>query len=95
MTNDAVMAAALGSLTGARHGYNDAVRVVQDEPGLYAFYGEDTGVRVARKHLGWYLTKLQHGTELRRELMAAENSSLQFALTRRGLEGWADGKDAT
>lgn len=61
---------------------------------LYAFYGEDTGVRVARKHLGWYLTKLQHGTELRRELMAAENSSLQFALTRRGLDGWADGVDA-
>ena len=21
---------------------------------LYAFYGEDTGIRVARKHLGWY-----------------------------------------
>src|SRR5690606_34749832 len=21
---------------------------------LYAFYGEDTGMRIARKHLGWY-----------------------------------------
>jgi len=57
---------------------------------LYAFYGEDTGVRVARKHLGWYLTKLQHETGLRRELMAAENSSLQFGLMKRGLDAWAD-----
>jgi GIY-YIG catalytic domain-containing protein len=40
MSNDAVIAAALGSLAGARHGYNDAVQVVPDEPGLYAFYGD-------------------------------------------------------
>ena len=25
---------------------------------LYAFYGEDTGVRIARKHLGWYCEQL-------------------------------------
>ena len=40
MTNDAVVSVALGSLAGARHGYNVAVGVVPDEPGLYAFYGD-------------------------------------------------------
>ena len=31
---------------------------------LYALYGEDAGVRVARKHLGWYLAAAGHdGTE--------------------------------
>jgi len=27
---------------------------------LYALYGEDAGVRVARKHLGWYLAAAGH-----------------------------------
>lgn len=40
MSIDAVIDAALGSLAGARHGYNVAVRVVPDEAGLYAFYGD-------------------------------------------------------
>ena len=25
---------------------------------LYLFYGEETGVRIARKHLGWYCEQL-------------------------------------
>ena len=25
---------------------------------LYVFYGEETGVRIARKHLGWYCEQL-------------------------------------
>lgn len=29
---------------------------------LYAFYGEHTGVRVARKHLGWYRDSLRRST---------------------------------
>jgi tRNA-dihydrouridine synthase B len=34
---------------------------------LYGFYGEDTGVRVARKHIGWYCRHL-HGGEILRQL---------------------------
>ncbi|MBU4613045.1 tRNA dihydrouridine synthase DusB [Achromobacter sp. GG226] len=30
----------------------------------YRFYGEHTGVRTARKHIGWYLSGLPGGTEL-------------------------------
>jgi tRNA-dihydrouridine synthase B len=47
---------------------------------LYDFYGDETGVRVARKHFGWYCR--QHpGTEsLRREFVAAVTASAQLAL---------------
>jgi tRNA-dihydrouridine synthase B len=47
---------------------------------LYDFYGDDTGVRVARKHFGWYCR--QHpGTEsLRGEFVAAVTASAQLAL---------------
>ncbi|MDX1562350.1 MAG: tRNA dihydrouridine synthase DusB [Gammaproteobacteria bacterium] len=33
--------------------------------GLYELYGEQQGVRVARKHVGWYVDALPDGTELR------------------------------
>ncbi len=56
---------------------------------LYAFYGEDTGLRVARKHLGWYLEKLQDAPAVRRELMAASTSASQFALSKKSLDIWA------
>jgi tRNA-dihydrouridine synthase B len=37
----------------------------------YAFYGEASGVRVARKHLGWYTEALEGGDAFRREANAA------------------------
>ncbi|HQR10086.1 MAG TPA: tRNA dihydrouridine synthase DusB [Casimicrobiaceae bacterium] len=37
----------------------------------YAFYGEEAGVRIARKHLGWYTEALEGGAKLRREANAA------------------------
>ncbi len=56
---------------------------------LYAFYGEETGLRVARKHLVWYFEKLQDAPDVRRELMAAATSASQFALSKKILERWA------
>jgi tRNA-dihydrouridine synthase B len=37
----------------------------------YDFYGEAAGVRIARKHLGWYTASLAGGAALRREANAA------------------------
>ena len=37
----------------------------------YAFYGEDTGVRTARKHLGWYTEALAGGDAFRRAMCEA------------------------
>jgi tRNA-dihydrouridine synthase B len=57
---------------------------------LYEFYGEETGVRVARKHLGWYFGKLQDAPDVRRELMAASTSASQFALSKKSLDRLID-----
>ena len=56
---------------------------------LYEFYGEYTGVRMARKHLGWYCRQIFETSELRQELMAAETSASQFAAAERGFTHWA------
>ena len=61
---------------------------------LYAFYGEYTGVRMARKHLSWYCRQLLTTSELRQTLMAAEDTASQFAAARCGLTQWA-GLEAT
>ena len=43
----------------------------------YAFYGEDLGVRVARKHLHWYAESLPGAAALREQVNAAESALLQ------------------
>jgi tRNA-dihydrouridine synthase B len=47
--------------------------------GLYALYGEELGVRIARKHIGWYVRTLPGGEAFRREAVlivsAAEQAS--------------------
>jgi len=48
----------------------------------YAFYGEDAGVRIARKHIGWYVQDLEGGRDCRREVNAADNSRAQLAAVR-------------
>jgi tRNA-dihydrouridine synthase B len=61
---------------------------------LYAFYGEYTGIRMARKHLSWYCRQLLTSVELRHTLMAAEDSASQFAMARRGFTHWAGSEAA-
>ena len=47
---------------------------------LHEFYGEHQGVRVARKHIGWYLKGREGGKELRARLMKVEEADQQLAL---------------
>jgi tRNA-dihydrouridine synthase B len=63
--------------------------ILQHLESLYEFYGEYTGVRMARKHLGWYCRQLPEASALRPILMVAENSASQFAAARCGFEQWA------
>ena len=56
---------------------------------LYAFYGEYLGVRMARKHLGWYGRLLESAEQWRPRLMAAEDSASQFAVARAAFGAWA------
>ena len=59
---------------------------------LYTFYGEDAGLRIARKHLGWYCVWLPDAADFRRRVMAIANSAMQFALTRSHLDDWVSGR---
>ncbi len=57
---------------------------------LYSFYGEQSGVRVARKHLGWYCQQLLgNPAQVRRELMGAADTATQFANAVKHLNDWA------
>jgi tRNA-dihydrouridine synthase B len=49
----------------------------------YAFYGEAAGVRIARKHLGWYTQQLAGGETFRREVNAADTARAQLDAIRR------------
>ena len=45
---------------------------------LYAFYGEETGVKVARKHIGWYTKGLVGSANFRHGLMQLQSSEEQI-----------------
>ena len=56
---------------------------------LYVFYGEETGVRIARKHLGWYCQQLlKSPAQARQELMGAASTAAQFAHALKHFEAW-------
>ena len=48
--------------------------------GLYSLYGETLGVRVARKHIGWYLTGRSGEAQFRRTVNRVETASEQLRL---------------
>jgi tRNA-dihydrouridine synthase B len=60
---------------------------------LYAFHGEVSGVRIARKHLGWYCQQHTATEGFRSALMAAESSSAQFAKAAACFGQWADNEN--
>jgi tRNA-dihydrouridine synthase B len=49
---------------------------------LYAFYGEAMGVRIARKHLGWYAKDRPENSAFRAVANRAERAGEQYRLTR-------------
>ena len=49
---------------------------------LYSFYGESTGVRVARKHITWYLKTLPGAGAFRDRVVRVETAKEQQALIR-------------
>lgn len=46
---------------------------------LYVFYGEYSGVRVARKHIGWYTRTIDGGEAFRSRMNAIESAEEQLA----------------
>ncbi|MGI9204832.1 MAG: tRNA dihydrouridine synthase DusB [Woeseiaceae bacterium] len=50
---------------------------------LYQFYGDSTGVRVARKHLTWYCAGLIKAEDFRSRVVRVDSASEQIRLTRK------------
>ncbi len=62
---------------------NEVLEVLMEHlDSLYSLYGEFMGVRVARKHLGWYLKPRSGGDVLWRRVNQVESCRRQLALVR-------------
>jgi tRNA-dihydrouridine synthase B len=51
--------------------------------GIYALYGEELGVRIARKHIGWYVRPLPGGEAFRRQAVLIASAAEQLAAVGR------------
>jgi tRNA-dihydrouridine synthase B len=67
--------------------------ILEHVTALYAFHGETHGVRIARKHLGWYCQQHTDTEIFRPQLMAAESSSAQFAAVAACFGAWANNEN--
>jgi tRNA-dihydrouridine synthase B len=50
---------------------------------LYAFYGYERGVRVARKHIGWYTKGLKNSAVFRARMNTLETAEMQLEAVQR------------
>ena len=63
--------------------------LVQHLHELYALYGDVGGVRVARKHIGWYVRGLAGATEFRQTMNKLDTTQQQLAAVETYLTGLA------
>jgi tRNA-dihydrouridine synthase B len=63
--------------------------LVQHLHDLYALYGDHGGVRVARKHIGWYVRGLAGALEFRQTMNRLETTQQQLAAVETFLAGLA------
>jgi tRNA-dihydrouridine synthase B len=61
---------------------------------LYAFYGEHLGVRIARKHVGWYLDHLPRSSGFTAMFNTQDSSARQLALVDAWFGGFAEERAA-
>ena len=80
----AMRAALLGQDAPPEPGLNDKHQIIRQHlAALHELYGEHLGVRVARKHIGWYCAHLPEGDTLRSPFVLADEASVQFDLLDR------------
>lgn len=66
----------------------DLVTMVRDHyQSVLCFYGQELGLRVARKHLGWYMDDASTPTDLRRRILTSRNPDEVLALLGDALSG--------
>ncbi len=59
--------------------------VSQHYEAMLSFYGPDLGLRVARKHLGWYMDHAETGPVLRRAVLTSRDPAEVLSLLARAL----------
>jgi len=64
--------------------------VLEHLEALHALYGEPQGVRVARKHIGWYVHALPGGAAFRQEANRIETAAGQLRAVRSFFDRLAD-----
>ena len=80
---------ATGILLPAKQPDEVAAILLEHLDALYAFYGELQGLRIARKHLGWYARDRPENARFRAVVNRAETAREQIALTRDYFDGLA------
>ena len=68
--------------------------VLEHLEGLNGLYGEGLGLRIARKHIGWYTRGLPGGEAFRREANEILSAPAQLAAVARFYDGFNDGAGA-
>jgi tRNA-dihydrouridine synthase B len=88
----AAIAAALAGRPAPRPPAGDALRdlICGHYEAMLVFYGRDLGLRVARKHLGWYLDGRPGGAALRGRLMAMTDPGAVLRALRDGVGDQGD-----
>ena len=61
---------------------------------LYDFYGDSAGVRIARKHIGWYSRERPQALAFRQSVMQVESTEGQLARVRDYFDALADSPSA-
>lgn len=49
---------------------------------LYSLYGKQNGVRIARKHIGWYLQNISHTVQFKQKVFAVSDADIQFNMIK-------------
>jgi tRNA-dihydrouridine synthase B len=60
--------------------------VLQHLEQLYAFYGEYSGCRIARKHIAWYTTGIANSNAFRQAMYQEDSTAGQFAVVDKFLQ---------
>ena len=77
----------------ARPSINEIQQVVlQHLNGLYELYGDYTGVRVARKHVGWYSKHIENGEVLRSRVNKTDSVEQQLLVVNNYFDGEINGE---
>ncbi len=61
---------------------------------LYAFYGVEAGVRIARKHIGWYCRERPHAQAFRQSIMQVDSAEHQLDAVRGFFDAQRDAEAA-